>query len=105
MPSRRAPWWMYLIAASFAAMFALFLYLTVRGPSDLGDVTLALMDGGIGVQTVAPDSQVGLAGLQTGDRIIRIDQHPIRSPHDAFLVSCNVERGSAFFCADVKRLN
>jgi C-terminal processing protease CtpA/Prc len=84
---------MYLVAASFAAMFAVFLYLTVRGPGDLGDFTGAFIDGGFRVQTIAPNSLPDLAGLQTGDRIIRIDGHPIQSGHDWTVMDSNRQIG------------
>ena len=35
MPGPRAPWWMYVIAASFLAFFALYSYYVFFGPDVL----------------------------------------------------------------------
>jgi serine/threonine-protein kinase len=93
MPSRRAPWWMYLVAACFMAMFVLFLYLMVRAPSDLGDFSFVVIDGEIRVQTISPNSQPDLAGLRIGDRIIRVDGHPVRSGRDWGVMDSNRQVG------------
>jgi hypothetical protein len=36
VPGPRAPWWMYVIAASFLAFFALISYYELFGPGLLG---------------------------------------------------------------------
>src|SRR5262249_31360711 len=80
MRSRSAPWWMYLVAAAFVTLFGLFLYVTVRGPAnvDPADFNIVFIDGGSLVQTIA-DSQLRVAGLQTGDRVIRVDGYPVQN--------------------------
>jgi len=72
MPRPRAPWWMYLIAASLLGHSALSVYLYFRGPeppfSQINFEREALV-----VEEVLPSSAGDRAGLQAGDRVLSID--------------------------------
>jgi hypothetical protein len=58
VPASRAPWWLYIVAASFLGFFALQIYSYVRGPEFLD---------------LLPDySNGGLIVLQ----VERLSQHP-----------------------------
>jgi S1-C subfamily serine protease len=68
---RGAPWWIWVVAASFALHFTLVNYLDFAGPS-LGILPRFKL-GGLLVTKVHPRSPADSAGLQPGDRIRRVD--------------------------------
>jgi tRNA A-37 threonylcarbamoyl transferase component Bud32 len=69
---RRAPWWMYVIAASLLGAFAMETYLYFQGPTT-GIRLYTFRDGAMLVEEVLPESPAAHAGLQAGDRILAID--------------------------------
>ena len=77
MPSPRAPWWVYLIAASFLGSFTLGIYNIIWGPEPLG-LDSDNRNGSLVVRRVAPEGAAARAGLRTGDRIVAVDGIPIR---------------------------
>jgi tRNA A-37 threonylcarbamoyl transferase component Bud32 len=77
MPAPRAPWWLYLIAASLLCSFTLATYNFIWGPQPLG-LHSDISDGSMIVSTVTPQGAAAHAGLRTGDRIVAVDGIPIR---------------------------
>ena len=72
MASPRAPWWMYIVAASFIGNFALSTYVFLRGPeSPLSRYNYR--SGAMVVEEVLPNSPASRAGLRVGDRILAFD--------------------------------
>src|SRR4029077_10837628 len=72
LPSRRrAPWWMYIIAASFIGCYAMQFYVFFWGP-ETPFTSFTFGDDALIVREVAPDSAAARAALQAGDRVITI---------------------------------
>ncbi len=92
MPSRRAPWWMFIVAASFLAYVSLVCYQTFWGPTLVRD-QLAGFDftfvGGKGMLVVTARR----AGLEPGDRILAVDGQSIRNIRDWNAIRANTEVG------------
>lgn len=81
MSSSRAPWWMYIIAASFLGLFVLRIYVlspfySVPGPLGFfpDDRSSSVI-----VERVGPGSIAERAGLRAGDRIVSANGLTIRS--------------------------
>ena len=91
--SRRAPWWMYVIAASYVALLALIPYLVIWGPADLLGVTIVFEDAGMVLRSVDRNSLLGVSGLQSGDRILAVDGMPIRNVREWTAFQNNLEVG------------
>ncbi len=90
MPRQRAPWWMYLLAASFLAYFALLFYSYCWGPELLGFVhspgrRLLVLKG------VWPNSPGQRAGLQSGDRLVAMDGHTVGNWFDVWGLGANFQ--------------
>jgi hypothetical protein len=77
MRPSRAPWWLYLIAASFLGFLTLQIYSYIWGPEPLG-LDSANRNGSLVVSRVAPDGAAARAGLRSGDRIVTVGGIPIR---------------------------
>jgi len=91
LPASRAPWWLYVIAASFLGYFALQIYVDVWGPERVRFVEDDRR-GSITVLRVTPDRP----GARAGDRILSVDGVPIRSDKGYFRwisVAANFEPG------------
>jgi eukaryotic-like serine/threonine-protein kinase len=86
---RRPPGWMYLLLASFAAMHVLILYESIWGTVDVRESHTAFEDGGMRLQMVEGGSDLALAGLAAGDRVIAIDGRPVRNPRDWNIAQAN----------------
>ena len=93
--SRRAPWWMYVVAASYVALFALIPYLVIWGPADLLGLAADFEDGTMLVRAAEPDSLPARAGVRPGDRVVAIDGRPMRRIGDWTAVNANLEVGRA----------
>jgi hypothetical protein len=93
--SRGAPWWMYVVAASYVALLALIPYLVIWGPADLLGVTADYADGTMLIRAVDPDSLLARSGLRAADRVVAIDGHPMRHIGDWTVVNANLEVGRA----------
>src|SRR6267143_1862384 len=89
MKSRLAPWWMYLIAISFAAMQVLIPYLTLWGPADIDGLRGGFEENTMRVRVVEPGSPLAKAGLAAGDRVVAIDRWPVRNTRDWAIIWAN----------------
>jgi len=69
---RGAPWWIWVVAAAFVLNFALVIYLDLVGPI-LGARVAPTTSGGVFVTEIYPGAPAAVAGLQSGDRIRRVD--------------------------------
>jgi hypothetical protein len=77
MRPSRAPWWLYLIAASLLGFFTLGNYYYIWGLEPLGfdsDQSTGLMI----ISRVEPNGAAAHAGLRIGDRVVAVDGIPIR---------------------------
>jgi serine/threonine-protein kinase len=79
---------MYVLAASFAAMVLLIPYLTVWGPADF-DVQATFDNGAMLIRVVEATSAAAEAGLASGDRVVAIDDWPMRNTRDWIIVQAN----------------
>ncbi len=92
MPSQRAPWWMYIVAAAFIGYAALVPYQIIWGPSRSVGFEAAFR-GGMVVLSVAPDSPGDRGGLLSGDRVVSVNGQVIRNVHDWVAIRANAEAG------------
>jgi len=90
MPRTRAPWWMYLIAASFLAFLLLFAYVMFWGPELLG-IRVDYPEGAVQVRAVLPGSPAMGAGLQPGDLIVAVNGQVIVGRFDFSSAEQNFE--------------
>src|SRR5262245_46609191 len=86
----RAPWWMYVLAASFIAYFALLVYCDFWGPQPLGVLT-EFSGGSKIVRAVFPNSPAERAGLKSGDRVLSVEDQRIRNLFDWTAIRINLE--------------
>lgn len=93
MPSRRAPWWMYLVAASYVGLVALYFYQLFGGPPLLPGFEGRFTSGGMAVLSVHPGSPEARAGLEEGDRVLAVNEQVIRNVHDWEAIRANTEIG------------
>jgi tRNA A-37 threonylcarbamoyl transferase component Bud32 len=84
MPASRAPWWLYIIAASFLGYFTLQIYAYIWGPWSVG-FRYDYSSGSMIVQEVFAEGAG--AGLRAGDRILVIDGFPIRGDKGELMVA------------------
>ncbi len=89
----RAPWWMYLVAASFLAFIALIFYQFFWGPSGATGIQADFRDEGIVVRTVLTNSPAERAGVQPRDRLVAVDGQVVRNVHDWQATRANTELG------------
>ncbi len=92
MSSSRAPWWMYVVAASFLGFAALQIYTAAWGPGPIG-MFLDYSSGSLVAKSVVPNGAGERAGLRAGDRIVAADGMPIRRYRDWEVASANFEIG------------
>ena len=94
MATRRAPWWMFVIAASFLLYASLLPYGFFRGPVPfpLG-LEMRFSAGRMVVWSVAPSSEAERAGLRVGDRLIAVDGQLIRGNRDWQAADANAQVG------------
>lgn len=81
MTRRRAPWWMYIVAASFLGYFALNIYTSWLGPGAAG-IFPDYSSGRMIVTRVIPNFPGERAGVRAGDRIVAANGVPIRTYAD-----------------------
>jgi eukaryotic-like serine/threonine-protein kinase len=93
MPHRRAPWWMYLVAASFLGLYAFLPYLVITGPADPAGFDASFAGGATEIRAVTPGSQADKAGLRAGDIVMAIDGQRVQSSHDWQSVKANAQVG------------
>ncbi len=89
---QRAPWWVFVIAASFLSFYALLLYCDLRRSEDDG-FDLRPTPIGLAVDAVHSGSPADSAGVRAGDLILAADGRPLSSRLDWLTVSPNVEFG------------
>ncbi len=91
---RRAPWWLYVVAASYLVYFCLHTYIELRGvePSGFSPVYAG---GEVRVRSVGAGGPAERGGLQPGDRIVAVNGLPIRNLLDWYLARANFEAGKA----------
>jgi tRNA A-37 threonylcarbamoyl transferase component Bud32 len=83
---------MYVIAASYVAMFALVVYLACCGPVHL-TVGSTFANGAMTIRSVTEGSPEWRAGLRVGDRVVSIDGLPVRGVRDWLAATANLEVG------------
>jgi len=88
---RSAPWWIWVVAASFVFNFALIIYLDFTGPF-LG-MNAAFTGGDVLVHGFNFPSPAAAAGVRAGDRIIRANGRPIASYLDWSAILSNLKVG------------
>src|SRR5438046_2140954 len=93
MPTRRAPWWMFVIAASLLLYASLLPYGFFRGPVFPVGLDMRSSAGDMVVWGVAPNSQAERVGLQVGDRVIAVDGQTIRGDRQWEVVDANAQVG------------
>jgi tRNA A-37 threonylcarbamoyl transferase component Bud32 len=94
MSSRRAPWWMYAVAASYVGFVVLFFfYQLFWGPPILPGFEGRFISGGMTVLSVHPGSPEARAGLEEGDRVLAVNGQGIRNLHDWEAIRANTEIG------------
>lgn len=95
MPRSRAPWWMYLIAASLLGNFALVIYVYFWGPEPpFGRFNFTR--GALVVEEVLPNSAGTRAGIQVGDRVLAIDGRRVLGLGQWDAIRINFEVGQAY---------
>jgi len=89
MPSRAAPWWMFVLAASYVGYFCLLVYCDVRRPEPLF-LESTFEPTGVVLLRVPADSAAGRGGLRAGDELVEVEGRAIRSLGDWALVEANM---------------
>lgn len=95
MRPSRAPWWLYLIAASFLGYFTLQIYNDIWGPASVG-FDADYSKGSMIISGVTSGEAAANAGLRTGDRIVAVNGIPIRGGKrnfDFYRAAANFESG------------
>lgn len=89
MPKSKAPWWMYVVACSYAVYFGVTVYMAFWGPEWIG--ITPIQDGDrVLIKDVLSDSQASRAGLRSGDQIVAAAGHHIHNAWDWYAVTFNV---------------
>jgi len=91
----RAPWWMYLIAASLLGNFGLSIYLSFWGPEPPFD-KLNFKSQALVVEEVVPNSAGDRAGIQSGDRVLAIDGLRVEGLGQWDMTRMNFEVGKSY---------
>jgi len=91
----RAPWWMYIIAASLLGNFALNIYAYLRGPEPPFSQYTFARDALV-VEEVLSNSAADRAGIQASDRVLAIDGHRMRGLGQWDALRVNFEVGKPY---------
>jgi tRNA A-37 threonylcarbamoyl transferase component Bud32 len=86
------PWWFVACAAAYIGYFVLLVWCEINRPEPPG-LTVRFDGDDMIVASVTPDSPAARARLQTGDAIVSVNGHRVRSRLDWLLVAANVEPG------------
>src|SRR5215467_7803911 len=89
MPAPRAPWWLFVLAASFLAFFVFATYSRFWEPESEG-FELRTSGGPMVLLGVMPDSAAAKAGLKAGDTVSSVDGQPVQSFADWVPFRANV---------------
>ncbi len=95
MSSPRAPWWMYIVAASLLGNFALNIYVYLWGPEQPFNQYNFAREALV-VEEVLPNSAGDRAGIQAGDRLLAIDGRRVRGLGQWDLIRINFEVGKPY---------
>lgn len=79
---RGQPWWIYVLGLSYILTFGIFIYLTIWGPAEFLGFVATFSGDAMLIHSVEENSQVAKAGLRAGDRVLVIDDLPIRNVRD-----------------------
>jgi hypothetical protein len=90
MSLQRAPWWMYAVAASFLAYFALVDYTLWSGPGPVG-IGVEYGQRGAVLSDIGPGSPAERAGLQPGDRLVAVNGLAVHHALEWNVVGTNFE--------------
>jgi hypothetical protein len=85
---------MYLGGASYLVTLGLIVYLIVYGPAQLNGFSPKFAAGTMTILSVSPGSPESRGGLRAGDRVVSIEDRPIRTLHDWVGATANLEVGS-----------
>lgn len=95
-PSRRTPWWAWLLAASFLIGFGFDIYTSWMGFAGPGVSISDAPEGGALVREVAPGRPMEKAGVRAGDIVVAVDGQAIRAAHDLDEMTWQFEPGKPF---------
>ncbi len=95
MSSRRAPWWMYIVAASLLGNFALNIYVYLLGPAPPFSRYNFVKDALV-VEEVLPNSAGDRAGIQVGDRVLAINGRRVQGLGQWDMIRINFEIGKPY---------
>jgi len=90
MPKTKVPWWMYVVASSYAAYLCIAVYLAFCGPEWVG-VRVNQDRDRVSVDGVLSNSPGSRGGLRAGDQILACAGHNIRSAADWYTITFNVK--------------
>lgn len=93
MPRKRAPWWMFLIAASVVVTFCFNLWIDFMGPEAAG---WSRMGYTLRVKEVAPGGPFERAGVRAGDILLAVDGQRLFWALDWDAIRTNFEIGRPF---------
>src|SRR5262245_1570721 len=91
--SQRPPWWMYFIGLSYLVTLAVILYLVIWGPAEMTGIITRFSGDAMEIESVLDSSLEATAGLRPGDRVLMIDDRPIRTVRDWTMSTGNLEVG------------
>jgi PDZ domain len=90
---RRAPWWMYVVAASYLGFVALFFYQVYGGAPVFPGFEGRFTGRGVAVFSVYPSYPAWYAGLKEGDHVLAVNGQVISNVHDWEAIRANTEVG------------
>jgi serine/threonine protein kinase len=90
---RRAPWWMYIVAASFLGFVAIYPYRVVVGTLHGAGFEGGFRSGAMVAFAPHPNSAEARAGLEEGDRVLAVNGADIHDVRDWEAVLANTEVG------------
>jgi hypothetical protein len=93
---QRTPWWAWLLAATFLALFANGLHHSLMGIEGPGAAGSDAPDGGTVIEEVVPGKPMEKAGVRAGDIVVAVDGQAIRSSHDWGEMAWQFEPGKPF---------
>jgi tRNA A-37 threonylcarbamoyl transferase component Bud32 len=79
---RHQPWWVYVVGLSYLLEFGIFIYLTIWGPAEFLGFVATFSGDAMLIHSVEENSELTKAGLRAGDRVLLIDDLPIRNVRD-----------------------
>jgi len=80
---------MYVVGFSYLLTLAVIAYLVFRGPAELSGFTSSFSGDAMAIDSVQDSSLEAKAGLRAGDRVVMIDDRPIRNVRDYTMTTGN----------------